>query len=67
MFFVLTINEKKRENIATPSGYIFVFVNEVFNIVRRVFLLRNILDLFPMRYAPIYPLGIFPHLSSQNV
>ena len=32
MFFVLTINEKKRENIATPSGYIFVFRDEVLNI-----------------------------------
>ena len=29
MFVIYYI--RKRENIATPSGYIFVFANEVFN------------------------------------
>ena len=65
MFFV-SINEKEREH-SNSLHNIFVFVNEVFNIVRRVFLLQNKLDLILMRYAPIYTLGIFPHLSSQNV
>lgn len=58
-----------KENTATPPTYIdiFVFGDEVFNIVIRVSLLMYRVDLFPMRYTPIYPLGIFHHLSSQNV
>ena len=59
----------RKENTATPPAYIyiFVFVNEVFNIVTRVSLSPYIPGIYLIHYATIYTLGIFPHLSAQNV
>ena len=67
MFIILLILIVWRENIATPSGYIFVFDHEVFNIVTRVFLLPYKLYFLMMSCAPIHPLEIFLRLSLQSI
>ena len=67
MFIILIILIIKRENIATPSRYIFVLGDEVFNIVRRVFLTRCITRLLMRCSTAIYPLGIFLHLLPQSI
>ena len=55
------------ENIATPSGYIFVFGNEVIiNVIPKFPSLRRVTPQ-TTHYAPIYPLDIFPHLSPPIV
>ena len=57
----------KRENIATPSGYIFVFGNEVLIKIIPIFPLRQILNPRVIHFVPIYPPGICLRLSLQSV
>ena len=65
MFDIL--RQKRRKNIATPSGYIFVFVDEVLN--KTILIFPSLRRVTPQttHYAPIYPLDIFPHLSPPIV
>ena len=57
---------QKRENIATPSGYIFVFVDEVFNKISEVFQSANKTVLCPSDYAPKYFPEKCPDLQLQT-
>ena len=65
MFFV-SINEKEREH-SNSLRNIFVFVNEVFHKIIRVFLWLYNLPIHLIGYAAIYPLEIFLHLWTQNI
>ena len=58
-----------KENTATPPThiYIFVFVNEVFNIVRRVFLLRSKVIIHLICCKSIHPPEKFLRPSLQNI
>ena len=64
MFNILL--QKRGENIATPSGYIFVFVNEVSNKISEVFQSANKTVLCPSDYAPKYFPEKYPDLQLQT-
>ena len=57
----------ERENIATPSGYIFVFEHEVLNKIILIFLLRYIFYFQLTSCVSIYLLAIFLHPGLQNM
>ena len=57
----------ERENIATPSRYIFVFVNEVFNVVIRVFPLQHNKPILMTDFGAKYSLEKFHCLGLQNL
>ena len=65
MFF-LSINKKGREHSNSPYN-IFVFVNEVFDIIISIFRLPYIQDLDLRDYTPIYSLEKSPDLSIRNI
>ena len=65
MFFAS--NNERRENIATLSGYIFVFGDEVFNITTLIFLLLYEAGLYLMRCKPKCSLEKFLLLLIQNI
>ena len=64
MFDIL--RQKRRKNIATPSGYIFVFVDEVFNKINEGFQSANKTVLCPSDYAPKYFPEKYPDLQLQT-
>jgi len=65
MFFAS--NNERRENIATLSGYIFVFGDEVFNITTLIFLLLYEAGLYLMCCKPKCSLEKFLLLLIQNI
>ena len=58
---------QKRENIATPSRYIFVFVNEVFNKIKIIFQLPQPPHLRSNCSRPKYSLGRYLRPWLQNI
>ena len=64
---MLANNWNGEANIETLPQYIFVFVNEVFDIIISIFRSPCILNLGLIGYVPIYPLEKSPHLSPQNI
>jgi len=55
------------ENIATPSGYIFVFVNEMLNIINVRFPSQSMIKISPTHYTAKHPPEICSHLLPQNI
>ena len=64
MFNIL--QQKRGENIATPSGYIFVFANKVFDKINGGFQSANKTVLCPSDYAPKYFPEKYPDLQLQT-
>ena len=64
MFDILL--QKRGENIATPSGYIFVFANEVFDKINAIFLSVNKTVLCQTDCAPKYFPEIYLDLRLQT-
>ena len=65
MFDILL--QKRGENIATPSVYIFVFEHEILNKIILIFLLRYIFYFRMTSCVSIYLLAIFLHPGLQNM
>ena len=65
MFDILL--QKRGENIATPSGYIFVFGNEVFDKINEGFRSPNIEGWQLTHWAPKHFLEKCFHLLPQNI
>ena len=63
----MLINIARRGNIATPTVYIFVFVNEVFIKINAKFPLQSMTKIYPTRYKSKHPPEIYLRLLPQNI